>query len=54
MDRGDRPEQAYADYVDERWPGGLVTLEKGWHSWIRAKAQERRLRSKAAKPPGPK
>jgi len=54
MDRGDRPEQAFADYVDQHWPGGLATLEKGWHSWIRAKAQEQRARSKTAKPPGPK
>jgi hypothetical protein len=54
MDRGDRPDRAFADYVDEHWPGGLATLEKGWHSWIRSKAQEQRVRAKTTKPSVPK
>jgi len=54
MDRGSGPEQAFADHVDAHWPGGVTTLEKGWHSWIHAKAREQRARSKASKPPGPR
>lgn len=54
MDQGSGPEQAFADHVDAHWPGGVTALEKGWHSWIHAKAREQRARSKASKPPGPK
>jgi hypothetical protein len=52
MTEAAEPAQAFAEHVERHWPGGVATLEKGWHSWIRAKAREQRARGKSPKPDG--
>jgi hypothetical protein len=34
-----RLERAFEQAIDRNWQGGTVLLEKGWHSWIKIKAQ---------------
>lgn len=52
MTGAEEPENAFAEPVERHWPGGVATLEKGWHSWIRAKAREQRARAQSPKPAG--
>jgi hypothetical protein len=32
------PNLACAEYLNQRWPGGISQLEKGWHQWIQQQA----------------
>jgi hypothetical protein len=44
------PNLACADFLHQRWPGGLPLLEKGWHQWIRQQAETNGTPARTAKP----
>lgn len=35
-------EGIFAAYIQKHWPGGIPMFEKGWHSWVKIKAEESR------------
>ncbi len=38
-EQSDDPSLTFAKYSHAQWPGGLPMFEKGWHSWIKLKAE---------------
>lgn len=38
MDDSEDLNGAFADYLDQHWPGGLAIFEVQWHAWIKARA----------------
>lgn len=45
--------RAFADYLDQRWPGGLAGFEQVWHRWICARAAAVGVASRSAIPSKP-
>lgn len=39
VERGERPGAAFTAQLDKLWRGGLPEFERGWHNWIRRKAE---------------
>ncbi len=42
-EQSDDPSRTFAMYINAQWPGGLPMFEKGWHSWIKLKAEGKAL-----------